>query len=121
MSNQHVVQFAVMCLQALDDGAGIAMSPQDISKAKGVPVQECQRILHRFQEAGIVQFTKTGKVSLLRPVEELTAVEILDALWALETSSPSFQMLVGGNRGIRLRATLDCVNHYTTTGQELNG
>jgi len=109
MNTQQTVQYAVMCLQALDENAGKPMSLQEISQRQGVPMAECQDIVRHLSEAGIVTLAGPGRVVLLRPVEELTALEILEAVWSSSNPPPAFRMLVGGSRGARLKTTLQIV------------
>ncbi|OGR90511.1 MAG: hypothetical protein A2992_07500 [Elusimicrobia bacterium RIFCSPLOWO2_01_FULL_59_12] len=121
MKNKRIVQFAVMCLQAFGANEGRALSPQEISKHQGVPLEDCLNIIKRFRSAGIVAAASREKVILARPVEDLTAVEILEALWAVDATRLDLQMLVGGNHGRRAEKTLECVARITAEGFEING
>jgi DNA-binding IscR family transcriptional regulator len=106
MNHQEVVQYAVLCLRALEDHAGEKLTVKQISRLQGVPVEECQRILGRLCNAGIVELVGPGLVQLAKPVDEITAIELLEAVWAPEEAMPEFRMLVGGTRGYRLETTL---------------
>ena len=121
MKNQRIVQLAVMCLQALNAQAGQAVSPQEISRSQGVPLEECLRILRQFNTAGIVQYAEAGKVRLVRPVEDLTALEILEALWTMDSSQPEFRMLLKESRGAKLHVMLQLAERAKEEGIEING
>ena len=81
----------------------------------------CLRILRQFDTAGIVQYAEVGKVRLVRPVEDLTALEILEALWAMETSPPEFRMLLKESRGPKLQIMLQLAELTKKEGFEING
>jgi DNA-binding IscR family transcriptional regulator len=121
MKHQRLVQFAVMCLQALEVNAGTALSASEISQRQGVPLPDCIHILHQFNNAGIVQSAASGKVALTRPVADFTALEILEALWACETPPAELRMLIGGQHGKRFRMTRDWVQRASAGGCEING
>jgi DNA-binding IscR family transcriptional regulator len=104
MKYQLYVQYAVLCLEALDSCEGQPLSIQELSQSQGVPFADCVHLVHRLSQAGIVEVTPAGAVALLRPVEELTALEILQALWKRKVAPMVVQMLVGG-RGLRAHLT----------------
>ena len=104
MKNQQFVQYAVLCLQALDANGGRPLSVQDLSHSQGVPFATCVRLINRLSDVGIVEVTSDG-VTLRRPVEDLTALEIVQAIWSDKEKSTGFRMLVGGVRGMRAKVT----------------
>ncbi len=119
MKKDQVVQFAAMCLHALDANPGKALSPKEISRYEGVPIRDCQKIIRQLNRAGIVKFVDRTSVQLLRPVEEITALELLEALWAREVTLPEFLMLVGG-RGMRLEKTLEAIALIGAEGSDFH-
>ncbi|SRR5258708_4893676 len=123
MNPKRIVQFAVLCLELLDSGVGKPMSYQEISRKLGIPLNECERVLRCLSHAGIVKFAEGSGVILLRPVEEITALEILEAVWAPEETRCAFQMLVGAERGPALRKTLEFVRRIQRDGKDsiING
>ena len=103
------VQYALMCLQELNQRHSEALSPQDISARQGIPLPECEEILHRLEEAGFVDSPEKRHFALLRPLEELKALEVLQALWAPRKSATAFKMLFQSGRPA-LRKTLEAVS-----------
>ena len=119
MNPTQIVQFAVLCLTELDAHQGKAVSCEEISLRQGIPLPECIHIIRRFQHAGIVDVVMPGRVLLRRPVEELTALEIVEAVWAKEDARTPFRMLLGGDRGLACRKTLEYVRRTSLAG--ING
>lgn len=121
MNHETVVQFAVQCLQELDAHAGEALSFKEISQRQGIPLLECTQVIRRLGHAGIVELAETGRVVLRRPVEELTALDILEAVWTHAAARPDFQLLMG-NR-VAIEATLAYVQRREASGTDfaLNG
>ena len=102
-------QYALMCLQELNQCHSEALSPLDISARQGIPLPECEEILHRLEEAGLVDCPEAKHFALSRPVEELKALEILQALWAPQKKAAAFKMLFESERPA-LRKTLEAVS-----------
>jgi DNA-binding IscR family transcriptional regulator len=80
MNHKTIVQFAVLCLQELDAQVGKTLSCHEISKRQGIPLPECAQVIQQLDHAGIVELAETGRVVLCRPVEMLTALDILEAV-----------------------------------------
>jgi len=97
---QRTVQVAVMCLQELDAQAGKALSSREISQRRGISLSECTSILQRLSRAGIVELATTGLAVLRRPVEELTALDILQAVWNQTKKQSTFEMMVGHSQAV---------------------
>lgn len=104
MKSQQLMQYAVLCLQALDANEGKPLSLLDLSHTQGVPFPTCVRLIHRLNKAGIVEVSG-GAVILRRPVEELTALEIVQAVWSAPEQQDRVRILVGGTRGLRSEIT----------------
>jgi DNA-binding IscR family transcriptional regulator len=123
MKHQQVVQFAVQCLQALDANQGKPLSLHALSRTQGVPYAECVSVISRLDRAGIVELAAGGSVALRRPVEDLTALEIIQAVWSFQDARPAFRMLIGAHRGIRSKVTRQFVRSAQTAdeGGLLNG
>lgn len=108
MNSAKSVQYALMCLEALERHGSESLSAQAISREQGIPLPECQVILRCLEVAGIVVLS-AQKYKLGRSTTELTALEVLQALWTLpapEKAVPAFQLLYGPNRGTDFRRTL---------------
>src|SRR5436305_1682186 len=119
MNQQQVIQFAVRCLSELDAQAGEAISYHEIARRLGIPLMDCVRVLRSLINAGIVRLASAGLVRLSRPIEELTALEIVDAVWAKADKAAAFQMLVGANQSMECRKTLEII--YASSGIGING
>ena len=109
MNVRENVQFALMCIQELDHRAETPLLPLEISRLQGVPLEDCLAILKRLHVAGVVRSSPEGRFALVRPAGELTALEVLQALWTPLEEKPIFRMMVGGSRGVRVRKTLEAV------------
>ncbi len=117
MKYPQFVQYAIACLQALDANEGRPLSLIDLSHGQGVPFPTCVRLIHRLKRAGIVDLSG-GSVVLRRPVEELTAMEIVQAVGSTPDKQDSVRMLVGGARGRRSQITWDIVRSVDNAGLE---
>ncbi len=109
MNSQMTVQYALMCLQELDAHNSKAISPRDISARQGIPLPECEGILHRLEEAGLIDSPENEHFALTRPIEELKALEILQALWAPQKKTTAFKILFQSAQPA-LRKTLEAVS-----------
>jgi DNA-binding IscR family transcriptional regulator len=109
MNSPIAVQYALMCLQELDQRNSEALSPQDISARQGIPLPECEGILHRLEEAGLVDCPEKTHFALTRPIEELKVLEILQALWAPQNKVTAFKILFQ-SQPPALRKTLEAVS-----------
>jgi len=98
-----------MCLQELDQRQSEALSPQDISARQGIPLPECEGILHRLEEAGLVECPEKKHFALTGPMEELKVLEILQALWAPQKKAAAFKILYQ-SRPPALKKTLEAVS-----------
>jgi DNA-binding IscR family transcriptional regulator len=122
MNHQRTVQFAVMCLQELDQHPAEGLSAKEISRAQGVPFEECVRILESLRHAGIVGRGMPGTFVLLRPVEEITAMDILQSVWAPNAEQPVFRLMYVGRRVAAAKTTREFVYaHAETESSTING
>jgi len=123
MENRQDVQFALLCLEELDQPYTRALSPLDLSRRLGVHLAACESILGRLSRAGLIEHRPEGTVRLCRPVEEVTALEVLQAVWAPQEKQTTFRMLVGKDRGRAVRKTLEFVRSDQSLGRDaiLNG
>src|SRR5450755_2498912 len=55
MNHQLTVQYALMCLRELEEHGHEAVSSKEISDKQGVPLPECEDILERLADSGIVR------------------------------------------------------------------
>ena len=107
MNHRQLVQFAAMCIAELDEQGGRSLSLQQLSRNQGIPFPVCRKIIRRLDLAGIVKVTD-GKIVLLRSAEEMTALDVLEAIWSSKEALPAFRMVVGG-QGVKMRTTLDYI------------
>ena len=77
MNQSRMVHYAVACLEGLD----IPLAPRDLSRSQKVPFEDCLHILEQFEAAGLVRKNAKGLVERNCSIEELTALEVLQALW----------------------------------------
>jgi DNA-binding IscR family transcriptional regulator len=115
MNSQITVQYALMCLQELDQHHSESLSPHVISARQGIPLPECEGILHRLEESGVIDGREHEQFALARPIEEINALEILQALWAPRKKAPAFQILYQSGRPA-LRRTLQAVSSAKRLG-----
>jgi len=109
MNSPMNVQYALMCLQELDQHHSKILSAQDISARQGIPLPECEGILHRLEEAGLIDCPENRHFALTRPIEELKVLEILQALWTPRKKETAFKILFQSTRPA-LRKTLAAVS-----------
>jgi len=77
----HEADYAVRIIHALTKDGG-TVPARVLSERTGVTIQFCLKILRKLSQAGIVSANKgvTGGYWLLRPVEELSLGEIIEAI-----------------------------------------
>jgi hypothetical protein len=92
MSPSHMVHYAVACLEGLN----IPLAPRDLSLSQRVPLEDCMYILRQFEVAGLVRENAQGVFERTCSIEQLTALDVLQALWRAP-SGPSFRMLYGSS------------------------
>jgi DNA-binding IscR family transcriptional regulator len=118
MNHREIVQIAVRCLAELEGRPHHSASFKEISRKQGIPLAECVRVLRQLYAAGIVTLEEAGKVTLQRSMDELTALDILQAVWAKNRIRPAFQMWVGADRGPAAHKTLEFVRWARLGGKE---
>jgi DNA-binding IscR family transcriptional regulator len=106
MNSRQTVQHALMCLEAFELHSTESLSSEDISHLQGIPRAQCHAILARLEAGGIVRRLGPDAYRLERPLGELTAFEILEALWAPVEKQPVFKLLFGPAQGPALKRTL---------------
>jgi DNA-binding IscR family transcriptional regulator len=107
MNKNLNVQLALMCLQELDRGSSQFQSPAEISRNAGVPLADCQAVLGRLADAGLIE-RQGDAYALFVPVEDLKVFDILNALSARKESRPAFRWLFGAAQTSQ-RKTLEAV------------
>src|SRR4051812_17898483 len=106
MDPRQSVQIALLCLKGLDQAAHQQTTVKDLSREQGLSLPLCITTMTRLSEAGIVELFKDGSLRLCRPLDEVTALEILQALWAPAKREPAFRLLLGKNAQGALQKTL---------------
>ncbi len=92
MNNSVMVRYAVACLEGLDR----PVSSGDLSRSTDVPLPECLQLVRQFKAVGLVQETAEGLFSRTCAMEELTALQVLQAIWTRDAQpQSSIQVLFG--------------------------
>ena len=107
MNQSRMVHYAVACLEGLD----IPMAPRDLSRSQKVPFEDCLHILQQFEAAGLVRKNAQGLIERRCSIEEVTALDVLQALWALPLGK-ALRKLIGtrkfkANQAVWLAARAD--------------
>src|SRR6266581_9375703 len=97
-----------MCLRELDESSSQFLASLEISRRAGIPLAECEAVLDRLARAGLLKAHGRKRYALLCPVEDMTALDILCALWAPKKFLPAFNLLVAVPK-IARRKTLDAI------------
>jgi DNA-binding IscR family transcriptional regulator len=108
MNSQLNVQYAVACLKQLGDSQASGMRGADLGRLCGVPSDVLPDLLERLCQAGLVSVTEEGLYRLTRALEELTALEVLQAVWTEPKKQTPFRLLYQAARGAT-RKTLEAV------------
>jgi DNA-binding IscR family transcriptional regulator len=106
MNNRTLIQYAVMCLQELDQHTHQFLSSRDISKNQGIPRTDCDAVLQRLALAGLIESAEAGQFSLRTPIEDLKALDIIQAVSTPVTVQPAFKLLFSAQK-TALRKTLE--------------
>jgi DNA-binding IscR family transcriptional regulator len=101
MNHLQDVQYALMCLDELGHHAHRPIAASEVGRRQGVPWPDCLSILRRLGQAGIVAWADRDQVILNRSSEDVTALELLQALWTPEQPRREFRMTWGGRRTAR--------------------
>jgi len=96
-------------LQELEREESRCLNVQVLSRRGGIPLLDCLEVLERLHNAGIVDAGAGQAFALRQPLESLTALEIIQAIWTeVPKKAPAFQMLMSPAEGA-LRKTLEVV------------
>jgi DNA-binding IscR family transcriptional regulator len=115
MENKLTVQYAVQCIEELANDPAGRLSLSDISQRRGIPEDDCRDILDRLEKAGILSIDDRHRFELSRPIEEITSLEVLQALWTERAKFPAFQVLYQSPAKV-LRTTLQAVSAAQRVG-----
>jgi DNA-binding IscR family transcriptional regulator len=94
MNYRQRVQYALLCLRELDSREGDFASLLDISRAQGIPLADCREVFKHLAQAGIVNFSESNQISLQRAMDEVTALDLMQAIAQPLRVLPTFRMLV---------------------------
>lgn len=120
MNPQKLARYAALCVEELDAHSGNPLSVQDISLRKGIPLSECKSVFHALSQAGIIRLVAAEHAVLLR--QDVTALELVQAVWAKASAQQDFQMLFGGHHGKTMQTTWTYLMHSQPSSEEaLNG
>jgi hypothetical protein len=100
MNHSVMVRYAVACLEGLESPVAL----RDLSQTQHVPLEDCQHIVRQFESAGIVRENERGLIERTCSIEDLTALQILQALWS-SPSRTAIRMLYGKSELIAEQVT----------------
>ncbi len=109
MKNQLSVRYALACLQELESRPSERFSASELSHCQGVPYADCLDVVRHLEAAGIIESDRDGKAKLLKPLAELTPLDILTALWTDLPDQPKFKMLFQADSRLSTRKALEAV------------
>ena|SRR5258708_4821 len=92
MNSSVMVRYAVACLEGLESPATL----RGLSLAQHVPLEDCLHIVQQFKSAGIVRENEGGLIERTCSIEELTALQVLQALWS-RPQETTVRMLYGNS------------------------
>lgn len=92
MNHQTKIQVALRCLQEIEEHESV--SAADISNRRHIAVNDCVEVLGSLSQAGIIRFSN-GLATLQRPIETITSLEVLQALWKSSAAPAAFRFLAG--------------------------
>ena len=96
MKNQtQDIQIATACIRQFQSSP-VGCSAMDIAAAEGLPVEQCEILLERLEEARIIESVDTPDGARFCLVEDVTALDVLNAVWA-QGATPAFQRLYGSS------------------------
>ena len=93
MENKLTIQYALQCIEELAHEPLGRLSLKDLSRRRGIPHAVCRDVLCRLQEAGILSVDEKNCFGLVRPIEDITSLDILEAMWAKRAHFPAFKVL----------------------------
>lgn len=100
MNHSQLASYAVACLEGLDH----PQAPRELSRSQHVPFEDCLAILERLEAAGLVRENAQGLIEVCVALEQITALEVLQAVWA-KPSKVEIQVLFGIRSSIAERVT----------------
>jgi hypothetical protein len=107
MKTQANVQHALMCLEALA-GSDVPLSPEIISRERGLLLDECRDLLERLASARLLERDHES-YAFTQELSAITAYDVLQALWYPPEKKPAFRMWVGPDRGLAAHMTLQAI------------
>src|SRR5258706_2229206 len=116
MDKPLTVQYALECLQAIDLKNPTPLTTHEIGKQQGIPIDICQKILDSLVHAGILEADECQRYRLRTDIEELTSLEILQAIWTPAPRVTSFRILFAKDSGA-LQTTLQAVTTAPEAGE----
>jgi DNA-binding IscR family transcriptional regulator len=100
------LQYALVCLSALDQYPRAPLSAENISREKGIPFPNCVEVLERLSFAGLIEELEGRRYRLPQPASELRALDVWQAVYAVLSRPPAFKLMTGEGR-LALTATLN--------------
>jgi Rrf2 family protein len=94
MKLQQKVRYGVACLYELSKHPGEYLDTETLTKTQNIPCAFAHKILQQLCHAGLVIAHKGLGYKLARPLENITAAEIIDVLTA-DTETPTGNSDIG--------------------------
>ena len=88
------IRYAVACLFELSRHVGEYVDAEQIGRRQNIPIAYAQKVLQRLARAGLLLSQKGLGFRLLRPLESITAFEVIDALNRVDESNGSIERLL---------------------------
>jgi Rrf2 family protein len=87
MKLNQKVRYGLECLFELAKWPGEYVEAERLSHARGIPPAYTQKILQSLTHAGLLYSQKGSGYRIARPLQDITALEVIDALSRDETES----------------------------------
>ena len=107
MNHRRTVQLALLCLKELNSQSNQWLSLHEISHRLGIPLGDCVSLLERLQLAGIVAVREPQEALLLCPLEDLSELEIVEAVWSVPKKTVAFKLLFSSQPGLGITKSLE--------------
>lgn len=100
MKLNHRIRYGLECLFELAKSPGEYVEAERLSHARGIPPAYTQKVLQSLTHAGLVYSQKGSGYRIARPLQDITALEVINALSVEEPRN-------GGDSGDVLERHID--------------
>jgi len=88
MRLNHKVRYGLECLFELAKAPGEFTDAEHLSTARNIPPAYAQKVLQALTHAGIVQSQKGSGYRIVRSLQDITALEVMNALTTEDAQLP---------------------------------